>query len=107
MDLFRLRSASPRPRSAKGKALVLRQLELEAVLLCGGDVELLALFRREFERVGDEVDLFRRWLLVAAELIDIGRRAAGLGSKLGLRHARLGERDAHRGKPLWEARFCG
>ena len=89
------------PLEGKGGALFLGQVELEAMLLGGGDVQRLALLGIQLQRVGDQIDPFRRGLLVAGdELIDVSRRAPGLGGKIGLGHAGLGERHAHRG-PEW------
>ena len=83
------------------RQLFFRQVELEAMLLGGGDVQFLALLGRELERVGDELDPLRRGLLEPGdELIDVGGRAPGLGRELGLGHASLGQRDADRG-PEW------
>ena len=82
-------------RPAKARLL---QIEFKAVLARGRHMQIAPLLRRKFQRVGDELDPFGRWLLMSGdELVDIGRRAAGLGGKLGLRHTGLGERDAHRG----------
>ncbi len=89
------------PHRAPSHPLFLGEVELEAVLLGGRHVQRLPLLRVEVERVGDEVDPLGRRLLVAGdELIDVGRRAPGLGGKIGLCHAGLGKRHAHRG-PEW------